>query len=120
MIFINYRKADTQDVVDNLAKELKRHFGETDVFKDDKDLHGGERWPDRLREELQRRKVLLAVVGGKWLTTHDEHGRRRSDDEEDWVRQEICPALSSGKRVYVLLVGAAKPLSKPGLPKDCP
>ena len=35
MIFISYRKADSQAVVDNLAKELKNRFGEKCVFKDD-------------------------------------------------------------------------------------
>src|SRR5438874_209115 len=44
MLFISYRKADTQAVVDNLAKELKKHFGEGCVFKDDQDLRAGDRW----------------------------------------------------------------------------
>src|SRR5436190_20602942 len=46
MIFINYRKADTQQVVDHLAGRLKDAFGNDRVFKDDKDLRAGERWPD--------------------------------------------------------------------------
>src|SRR5262249_18196045 len=117
MIFINYRKDDAQPVVDHLAKELKRHFGEDKVFKDDRDIQGGERWPDRLRAELLRRDVFLAVLGEKWLTLLDEHGARRIDDENDWVRQEICTALENQKQVLVLLVGAAKLPDKRGLPK---
>jgi tetratricopeptide (TPR) repeat protein len=119
MIFINYRKADSQAVVDHLAKELKRRFGEANVFKDDSDIAGGQRWPDRLRQALLRSKVLLAVIGPGWLTALDEYGNRRLDNEEDWVRQEICTALEHGKEMLVLLVAPAKLPDKRGLPKDC-
>lgn len=116
MIFISYRKADTQAVVDHLADRLKSVLGATAVFKDDHDLHGGDRWPDRLRKEVQACDALLAVVGTGWLTASDEDGRRRLDDPDDWVRQEICTALDHGKRVIVLLVDAAKMPTKRGLP----
>lgn len=119
MIFISYRKADTQAVVDNLAKELKKHFGEGHVFKDDQDIRAGDRWPQRLQEAVLRSTVLLAVVGKDWLTIHDDFGRRRIDDEDDWVRLEICTALANQKRVIVLLVDSAPFPSKLGLPSDC-
>src|SRR5260370_1428786 len=90
MIFINYRKDDSQAIVDNVAKELKKHFGADNVFKDDEDIEGGQLWPERLREELLRCRVLLAVIGDKWLTILNEHGARRLDDPADWVRTEIC------------------------------
>src|SRR5437899_3026906 len=101
MIFINYRKDDTQAVVDNLAKELKKQFGADRVFKDDRDIEGGDRWPDRLRQELMKCKVLLAVIGEKWLTILDAYGARRLDDENDWVRVEICTALEHEKKVIL-------------------
>ena len=113
MIFISYRKADSQAVVDRLADRLKGEFGKDSVFKDDRDLRAGERWPDRLREEVLKCSVLLAVVGPGWLSALDEDGRRRLDDPDDWVRLEISTALEHGKRVVVLLVGAARMPSKP-------
>jgi tetratricopeptide (TPR) repeat protein len=119
-IFINYRKADTQPVVDHLATELKRRFGPDGVFKDDKDIKGGDKWPDVLRQAVLGCDVLLAVIGEKWLTLPDEDGRRRIDDADDWVRREICTALDAGKRVIVLLVDRAKMPTKRGLPHDCP
>ena len=67
-----------------------------------------QKWPDRLRQAVFDCEVLLAVIGDQWLTLCDEHGRRRIDDEEDWVRQEIMTALDSGKWVLPLLVGAAE------------
>ena len=42
MIFINYRKADSQAVVDRLAEDLKKYFGSDRVFKDDQDVEGAE------------------------------------------------------------------------------
>src|SRR5262245_60973169 len=72
MIFISYRKADTQDKADYLALELKRHFGETVVFKDDTNLRPGYPWPDRLRDAMLSCQVLLAVIGEKWLTIGDK------------------------------------------------
>ncbi len=120
MIFISYRKADTQAVVDHLADRLKNVFGAGGVFKDDHDLRGGEHWPDRLRQEVLARDVLLAVIGPGWLTALDEDGRRRLDDPDDWVRQEISTALERRKRVVVLLVDAAKMPTKRGLPANCP
>ena len=118
MIFISYRKADTQPVVDNLAKELKKKFGAHNVFKDDTDVKAGDHWPNRLLQEVLRCEVLLAVIGEKWLTVLDEDGNRRIDDEDDWVRREICTALANRKRIIVLLVGSAKLPNKRGLPKD--
>ena len=52
-------------------------------LQDDRDLRGGERWPDRLRQEVLNCRVLLAVVGPGWLTALDEDGRRRLDDPQD-------------------------------------
>src|ERR1700722_12419 len=120
MIFISYRKADSQAVTDHLAERLKEAFGDHAVFVDHHDLGAGERWPERLQREVLDRDVLLAVVGRGWLTAADEDGRRRLDDAEDWVRQEICTALDNGKRVIVLLVDSPRKLTKQNLPHDCP
>lgn len=61
MIFVSYRKNDTEAVVDHLTFRLKERFGDPEVFRDAYDLLGGERWPDRLTEELTRRQVLVVA-----------------------------------------------------------
>ncbi|MEZ5942531.1 MAG: tetratricopeptide repeat protein [Planctomycetaceae bacterium] len=116
MIFINYRKSDTQGVVDHLAFRLKSQFGDEAVFKDDADLQGGERWPARLRDEISNRQVVLAVIGPDWLTAEDQSGNRRLDNCDDWVRQELCLAFDLDRDVLVLLVDGAKVPSKQDLP----
>src|SRR5262249_35081865 len=59
-------------------------------------------------------RVLLAVVGSSWgdarFTTGKNKGRLRLDDEDDWVRQEICAAVRRGTekiRVIVVLIDDA-------------
>jgi hypothetical protein len=117
VIFISYRKEDSQQIVDLLAEKLKQHFGGAAVFKDDRDIRAGEDWPKKLRDELEARKVMIVVIGSHWLTSFDKHGRRRIDDEKDWVRKEICTALELGKRVVVVLANDAAMPSVQGLPQ---
>ncbi|MBN9517311.1 TIR domain-containing protein [bacterium] len=119
MIFINYRKNDTQTTVDHLADRLKGAFGPENVFKDDSNLQGGDRWLARLRAELSRARVLVAVIGPSWLKAADDHGRRRLDDPNDWVRVEICTALRDGKPVVVVLADGAAVPPAAGLPTGC-
>jgi tetratricopeptide (TPR) repeat protein len=119
MIFISYRKEDTQTVVDLLAEKLRQHFGDEAVFKDDADIRAGELWPQTLSEQLLSREVLLAVIGDKWLFAHDAHGRRRIDNEQDWVRREICTALDAGKRVVIVLANNASMPTAEALPAGC-
>jgi len=118
MIFINYRKADSQAVVDSLAKELKSWFGEARVFKDDHDIRAGDSWPKRLELEVLKSEVFLAIIGDKWLTIADDDGVPRIDDKDDWVRQEICTAFASNKRVIPLLVGSARMPTRTELPLE--
>ena len=52
--------------------------------------------------------VLLALIGAEWLTITDEHGRRRLDDPDDFVRLEIEAALTREVRVIPILVDGAR------------
>jgi hypothetical protein len=117
MIFISYRKADSQAVVDHLADKLTTVFGAAAVFKDDRTLRPGDPWPDEIRQAVLNCDVLLAVLGDAWLTAADEYGRRRLDDAEDWVRQEIGTALERDKVVIPVLLGGARLPPKKGLPR---
>jgi hypothetical protein len=52
--------------------------------------------------------VLLALIGDQWLTITDQHGRRRLDDPDDFVRLEIEAALTRNVRVIPILVEGAR------------
>jgi pterin-4a-carbinolamine dehydratase len=61
--------------------------------------------------------VLIAVIGPKWLHTHDQDGRRRIDNDTDWVRNEVLHALTSHVTVLPIFVQQASPFAAEALPE---
>lgn len=47
---------------------------------------------------------MLVVIGPRWLTLTDAAGRRRIDDQQDWIRREIVAALGLRLRVIPVLL----------------
>ena len=109
-VFLSYRRERTAGDASALARDLTGAFGPERVFLDI-DMPGGAQWPARLRDEATAAPVMLALIGPDWLTVTDRYGRRRIDDEADWVRREIELALGDpGKLLIpVLLDGASLP-----------
>jgi pterin-4a-carbinolamine dehydratase len=80
---------------------------------DSNSIELGSRWPDRLRAALDNSDAMLCLIGENWLRIADKYGRRRLDDEEDWVRREIELALARQIPIYPVLLGnAAMPPSE--------
>jgi hypothetical protein len=115
-IFINYRRGDHEDLVQELYDWLERHFGEDQVFRDVASLVPGQRYPDALRERVADCEVLLVVVHDGWTQARDESGVRRLEREDDWVRREIEQALGDGTTVIPLLLDAVEPPRPTELP----
>jgi WD40 repeat protein len=89
---------------------LRAHFGEQ-IFRDAEHLRRSDDWLSPLRAAITSSDVLLALIGSDWLDQHDESGRRRLEDGNDWVRVEIATALERGIVVVpILLPGALPPL----------
>lgn len=108
-IFISYRRDDSASVALNIAQSLEREFGVGNVFHDI-DLKAGQRFPEILKGHLDQCSVLLAVIGPNWVSAQDQSGKRRLDDENDWVRLEVSTALRRSIPVIPVLVeGAALP-----------
>lgn len=119
MIFINYRKQDSRFVARALAECLKYRFGPSQVFLDEMSIADGSEWPDALQRGLKEAKVLLSLMGPNWLRSHDEFGRRRLDDPDDWVRLELLQARALQKKILIRLVGGNnESLKKPALPTE--
>jgi tetratricopeptide (TPR) repeat protein len=104
-IFICYRREDTDWPASWLFNQLARHFGKDLVFKDVDKIEPGEDFVEKITTALRSCRVLLVLVGDKWLTATDESGRRRLNDPQDFVRLEIETALSRDVSVVPLLVG---------------
>src|SRR5574337_409764 len=116
-IFISYRREDSGMGVGRLADALGEHFGRERVFQDISSIDPGADFIDALKQALADCAAVLVVIGPKWLTAIDRQGRRRLDDPNDWVRQEIVEALGRpGLRVFPLLVEGAEMPSADELP----
>lgn len=118
-LFISYRRADTQSFARDLHKHLAAGFGYHRVFMDRAEIRAGQRWAERLEEELARSTVMLVLVGPQWLKLQDKDYRRRVDGPDDWVRREIATALAAGKEVIPVYVANAVPIEDAdSLPPD--
>ena len=118
-IFISYRRADCDYPAGWLFERLAEHFGRARVFKDVDSLQPGDDFAEVITAAVSSCAALVAVIGERWLTITDQHGRRRLDNPEDLVRLEIEAALTRSVRVIPVLVnGAGMPRSAdlpPGL-----
>src|SRR5215831_17860341 len=120
VIFINYRRTDAGWPADLLKSELGRNFGEALVFLDVRGIDAGEDFVAVLDKKLSRAAILIVLIGNRWLHVADKFGRRRLDQEHDWVRREIRMALQKQDcRVIPLLIDDAElPDESQALPED--
>ncbi|MEN2280896.1 protein kinase [Algoriphagus sp. SE2] len=118
-IFINYRKADSEPEVNWLYEKLKNAFNQEKIFMDSGSLERGANWPDTIRQKLLESEIVLVVIGENWLTVGtDNFGRRRIDQENDWVRIEIELAFDQDKIVFPILLNGAQMPPTEALPKS--
>lgn len=119
LIFINYRRRDSGTFSNWLAESLKLSFGKQNVFIDGKSIRTGDNWSNKIDLALEKASVILVIIGSEWLTLQDESGKRRLDNDNDWVKNEIAYGLSnkSTRIIPVLLQDAVLP-DKQALPKE--
>jgi len=80
---------------------------------------GGDEWAKTLRSELAKSDVVVVVIGPKWHTAWCDKVGPRLWHPHDWVRKEICTAITKGKITMPLLVDGATMPVKGALPKNC-
>jgi TIR domain len=107
-IFINYRRSDEPGFVRALFSLLAEAFSAEQLFIDVDDIPPGEDFVLKLESQVAQCDVMLVVIGKSWLDATGEHGNRRLDDPNDFVRIEIEAALKQGKRVIPVLVHGAR------------
>jgi TIR domain-containing protein len=116
-IFINYRRDDSRADAGRLYDRLHARYPAR-IFRDVGSLEPGIEWREAIEKVLSDSDACIVVIGKNWLTITDATGRRRLDDPRDVVRLELQKALSSGMRVFPLLVGGAKMPAEEDLPPD--
>jgi hypothetical protein len=107
-IFISYRREDTAYAAGWLYDRLADRYGAGQVFKDVDSIELGDNFVEVITSAVSSCDVLLALIGPQWLTIPDEHGRRRLDSSDDFVRLEIQAALTRKVLVIPILVDGAR------------
>ena len=118
VIFLSYRRQDSQIWTDRISDELKAHFGRKSVFQDVEAIPAGADFRRHLQTQLQNCQIVLVVIGPNWILAGDEQGNRRLDQQEDLVRLEIEIALGRKIPLIPLLVDEAKMPTQKELPES--
>lgn len=112
-IFICYRRDDSSGHAGRLHDRLSEVFNEDQVFMDIDTIEPGDDFVSTIEEAVGSCSILLAIIGKRWLGSVDDAGKRRLDNDEDFVRLEISSALNRNVRVIPVLVqGASMPSSR--------
>lgn len=117
-IFISYRRDDAGPYARLLQVYLRERFPHAPVFMDLDSIEAGTDFAEAIETGVGSCRVLVALIGPRWLTLTDEEGQRRIDNPDDWVRFEIRAALESRVRVVPVLVDGAKMPRQQQLPTE--
>jgi hypothetical protein len=117
-VFISYRRSDAGPYARLLKVQLGHRLRGTPVFMDLDSIEAGADFAEAIRAGVDSCRILLALIGAKWLRVSDEEGRRRLDDPDDYVRFEIRTALKRPVRVIPVLVDGATMPRRRQLPDD--
>src|SRR5215510_9683462 len=117
-IFISYRREDSGPISRRLADSLTHTFGPNSVFIDTDTIRSAQNWKKEIEQALYQSSVVLVIIGARWLFLQDAEGRRRIDNEDDWVRAEILSAIKNKKTLLPVRVSGASLPGAQALP-DC-
>jgi hypothetical protein len=106
-IFINYRRDDTPGVAGRLFDYLAARYSRGELFMDVDAMQPGMDFARQLDSQVSQCRVLLAVIGPRWLEAKDKGGTRRLDSDKDYVRIELASALKRDIAVIPILVDGA-------------
>jgi tetratricopeptide (TPR) repeat protein len=117
-IFLSYRRDDSRADARSIYQGLQRKFTKDRLFMDVDTIQLGRDFRHSLNENLKDCSVLIAVIGPNWLDARDKDGKRRLDDEEDYVRREIADALARKILVVPVLIDRTAMPTATALPNN--
>lgn len=103
-IFISYRRQESLGIAGRIFDRLIGRFGDHAVFMDIEGIPAGVDFRDHITTTMGAAKVVLALIGPKWLHMEGPNGRRL-DDPDDFVRIELEMAFNRGVPVIPVLLG---------------
>jgi pterin-4a-carbinolamine dehydratase len=119
-VFISYRRDDDAARAAMLDGTISGAFNEPTqppkvlIYRDTSERLGVA-WPDEIRDRCGSADVVLVVIGPRWLEAKDQYARRRIDQTDDWVRQEI--ELARGGTVIPIAFGGGSVPPAEALPE---
>lgn len=117
-IFINYRRHESLKDARHLATLLAQSFGESAVFIDTKGLDGAPDWLHELERQLTATNLMISLICPNWVDIKDDSGKRRIDNDNDFVRYEINRALTRDIPIVPVLVDGAQMPTADSLPTN--
>jgi TIR domain len=113
-IFISYRRDLSAGYVGRVFDRLEKEFGREQIFIDVDSIEFGVRFRDAILGSIGECAVFLAALGPNWMDAKDEHGNRRLEDPNDYVRMEVAAGLDRAKEdevkfVPIMIEGASAP-----------
>jgi hypothetical protein len=118
VVFINYRGEDSRSYGALLHAELSRRFGPESVFLDVESIPAGADYVEQLLGRVRGARVVLAVIGPRWIEATNGGGGRLIDDPADWVRRELVAAFEAGVRVIPVLTDEVRMPAELELPEE--
>jgi len=118
VIFISYRRKDSEGLARGLFDRMVKAFGRRAVFMDVENVAPGVDFRAEVEAQIPGCSVVLAVIGPYWLAAPPDRSRARLFDDDDLVRFEIRQALRLGKHVVPVLVQGATMPKAEQLPDD--
>ena len=94
LVFITYRREDSAGFAGRLHESLERRLGEGEIFRDVDAIEPGQDFVEAINARLRQCKSCLVPIGREWLDMTDGSGRRRLEQQNDYVRFEIAAALA--------------------------
>jgi hypothetical protein len=116
-VFVSYRRGDSAGWTGRLVASLRQQFPSATIFMDIQEIRAGRDFREAIEGALASSRVVLAVIGPRWL--EPEAGRRRLFEIDDLVSLEISRALAlPDVHVIPVLVGEARLPSADELPES--
>jgi len=107
LIFLSYRRRDSQTITRRIHTKLAETYGNETIFLDEKSIPKGTDIRDYIRDTLSQCAVVLPVIASGWLSSITSFGLEGGnwDNPSDWVKIELEEALANNSiNVVPLLI----------------